>query len=67
MPDSFWKNSYKYCPKIFRDPGLVYIALYLLKMKVKERACSLGVQRWERSADVYYLNYIHFLPALSSL
>ena len=50
----FWKNSNKYYPKIFRDPGLAYISLYLLKMKVKERAYSLGVQRWERSRDVYY-------------
>lgn len=39
------QNSNKYYPKIFRDAGLAYVALYLLKMKVKERAYRLGVQR----------------------
>lgn len=67
MP-AFWGKIYnKYHHKIFRDSGLVYLVLYLLKMKVRERAYSVGVQRWERSADVYYLNYINFLPALASL
>lgn len=32
VPEGFLKNSNKYYPKIFRDPGLAYISLYLLKI-----------------------------------
>lgn len=42
VQEDFLRNSNKYYPQDFRDPGLAYIALYLLKMKVKERAYSLG-------------------------
>ena len=66
VPDGFLRNSHKYHPQNFRDSGLVYIALYLLKDEGQREGVLTGSSEVGKKCECL-LSKLHSFPPCSFL